>query len=144
MPAQLLCQSACRGRGVEWEGRHREGKRGGGEGPYGTDCGIKRTCCLQSQAGQPRGAFTPLEEAAARQHSRERALQQLVPPVAPVAPSPACCSTSSTPRNLCSTLQHCPEGHNLMHTQMPPDQQRGATATAAIRRRRQSACGTSA
>lgn len=65
------------------EGDTREGKQGGGEGPYGTSCSIKHTCCLQLLAGQPQGAFSHTGRGRC-----QTAFQKASPAAAPAAGGP--------------------------------------------------------
>lgn len=104
MPAQLLCQTTCRGRRAEGGRRHREGKQGGGEGPYGTSLSIKHTCCLQPLAGQPKGVFSPTGRGCC-----QTAFQKASPAAAPSAGGPEALphlrfAALTIPAILCTTV----------------------------------------
>lgn len=71
------------------------------------------------------GSFSPLEEAAARQHSRQQALQQLRcwwPEV------PACRGTGSAPGDFGKATCRSPEGHQVISTSGCCISQGGATS----------------
>lgn len=119
--------------------RHREGKRGGGEGPYGTSCSVQHTRRPQLLAGQPQGALGPAGGGCC-----QTAFQKASHAAAPAAGGP---SPRLLHRCLCNTLHRSPEGHRPTDARLRPDPPRRCRHSHPHRQRAgrcKPACATSA